>query len=174
MNILKKVQNVLFIFTLSFLFFGCSYKPASHYAKQEIQGNVFVKVSIDLEDPQNSVLIKDSVYKMLVQKLDVDLVEKESLADIVMNININGVGLQTLQYDEFGNNKLYRAVATINFSYYEKGQNKRKSFTVQGEYEFSIKDITVSSDERFEGIRKASDKALEEVLSKIAVASYKK
>jgi hypothetical protein len=34
--------------------------------------------------------------------------------------------------------------------------------------------VTVSSDERFEGIRKASDKALEEVLSKIAVSAYKK
>ena len=174
MNILKKVQSVLFIFIFSSLFFGCSYKPASHYAKQEIQGNVYVKVSLDLEDPQNSVIIKDSVYKMLVQKLDVDLVERESLADVIMNVNVNSIGLQTLQYDEYGNNKLYRAVATINFSYYEKGQNKKKSFTVLGEYDFSIKDITVSSDERFEGIRKAADKALEEVLSKIAVASYKK
>ncbi len=174
MNILKKVLSVLFIITFSSLFLGCSYKPATHYAKQEIQGNVFVKVSLDLEDPQNSVIIKDSVYKMLIQKLEVDIVEKESLADVVMNVNINGVGLQTLQYDEFGNNKLYRAVATINFSYYEKGQTKKKSFSVQGEYDFSIKDVTVSADERFEGIRKASDKALEEVLSKIAVASYKK
>lgn len=174
MNILKKVLSVLFIITFSSLFFGCSYKPATHYAKQEIQGNVFVKVSLDLEDPQNSVIIKDSVYKMLVQKLEVDIVEKESLADVVMNVTINNVGLQTLQYDELGNNKLYRAVASINFSYYEKGQSKKKSFSVQGEYDFSIKDVTVSSDERFEGIRKASDKALEEVLSKIAVASYKK
>lgn len=174
MNILKKVLNVLFIFTFSSLFFGCSYKPATHYAKQEIQGNVFVKVTLDLEDPQNSVIIKDSIYKMLIQKLEVDIVEKESLADVVMNVTINNVGLQTLQYDELGNNKLYRAVATINFSYYEKGQTKKKSFSVQGEYDFSIKDVTVSSDERFEGIRKASDKALEEVISKIAVASYKK
>jgi hypothetical protein len=174
MNILKKVQSVLFIFIFSSLFFGCSYKPASHYAKQEIQGNVYVKVSLDLEDPQNSVMVKDSIYKMLVQKLDVDIVEKESLADIIMNVNINRVGLQTLQYDEFGNNKLYRAVASINFSYYEKGQTKRKSFSVEGEYDFSIKDVTVSSDERFEGIRKASDNSLEEVLSKIAVSAYKK
>lgn len=174
MNIFKKVLKVLFIFTLTSLFFGCSYKPASHYAKEEIQGNVFVKVTLDLQDPQNSVIIKDSVYKMLIQKLDVNIVEKESLADTIMNVNINSIGLQTLQYDEYGNNKLYRAVANINFSYYEKGQNKKKSFSVEGEYDFSIKDVTVSADERFEGIRKASDKALEEVLSKIAVASYKK
>ena len=35
--------------------------------KEEIQGNVFVKVSIDLEDPQNSVLIKDSILKNQIQ-----------------------------------------------------------------------------------------------------------
>ena len=118
--------------------------------------------------------MKDSIYKMLVQKLDVDIVEKESLADIIMNVNINRVGLQTLQYDEFGNNKLYRAVASINFSYYEKVKLKRKSFSVEGEYDFSIKDVTVSSDERFEGIRKASDKSIRRSFIKIAVSAYKK
>ena len=55
MNIFKKVLFVLFTFIISFSFFGCSYKPSSQYAKEEIQGNVFVKVTIDLEDQQNSV-----------------------------------------------------------------------------------------------------------------------
>ena len=175
MNIFKKVLFVLFLFILPFSFFGCSYKPSSQYAKEEIQGNVFVKVSIDLEDPQNSVLIKDSVYKMLIQKLDVNLVEKESLADTIMNVNVNSVGMSALQYDELGYNKLYRAVVSINFSYYTKGDNKKRSFVVSADHDFSVDNgVTINSTQRYQAISKASDKALEEVLSKIAVASFKK
>ena len=173
MNISKKVIFVLFLFIISFS--GCSYKPSTHYAKEEIWGDVYLNVSIDLEDPQNSVLIKDSIKKILIQKLDVDLVEKESSSDIVMNVNVNAVRMQELQYDELGYNKLYRAVVVVSVSYFKKGDKKKKSFTVDGEHNFSVDNgTTINSTQRYEAIRKASEKALEDVLSKIAVASYKK
>ena len=175
MNILKKVLFVLFTFAISFSFLGCGYKPATYYAKEEISGKVFVKVSIDLEDPQNSVIIKDSINKMLIQKLDVQLVDKESLADTVMYVKVNSVSMQALQYDASGYNKLYRAVVTLNISYLKKSENKRKSFSVDGEYDFSVDNGTSINDtQRYQAIVQAADKALEEVLSKIAVLSFKK
>ena len=175
MNIFKKVLFVLFTFIISFSFFGCSYKPSSQYAKEEIQGNVFVKVTIDLEDPQNSVLIKDSINKLLIQKLDVDMVSSESLADTIMYIDVNRVSMQELQYDDLGYNKLYRALVSINVSYSKKGEKKKKSFIVDGEHNFSVDNgTTINSNQRYDAIKKASDKALEEVLSKIAVSSFKK
>ncbi|MBP9490402.1 MAG: hypothetical protein KBE77_03055 [Aliarcobacter sp.] len=176
MNILKKVLFVLFTFFISFSFFACAgYKPSTHYAKEEISGKVFVKVSIDLEDPKNSVLIKDSITQLLIQKLDVELVNKESLADTVMNVGVNSVSMQTLQYDKAGYNKLYRAVVQIDISYFKKSENKRKSFSVDGEYDFSVDNAgTINDTQRYNAIQKASEKAIEEVLSKIAVQSFKK
>ena len=175
MNIFKKVLFVLFTFTVSFSFFGCSYKPSTHYAKEEITGNVYVKVSIDLEDPQNSVLIKDSINKLLIQKLDVNMVNSESLADTVMNITVNSVRMQTLQYDKTGSNKLYAAFVTINVSYFKKGDKKRKSFVIEGEENFSLENgASINDTERYKAIKSASDKALDEILSKIAVASFEK
>ena len=175
MNILKKVLFVLFTFTISFSILGCGYKPATYYAKEEISGKVFLKVTIDLVDPQNSVLIKDEINKLLIQKLDADLVDKESLADTVMNVVVNSVSMQTLQYDESGYNKLYRAVVVINVSYFKKSDNKRKSFSVDGDYNFSIDNGTSINDtQRYNAIQKASDKAVEKVLSKIAITSFKK
>jgi uncharacterized lipoprotein YehR (DUF1307 family) len=174
MNILKKVLFVLFTFTISFSFLGCGYKPETYYAKEEISGKVFVKVSIDLEDPQNSVIIKDSIHKLLIQKLDVQLVDKESLADTVMNVVVNSVNMQSLQYDKSGYNKLYRAVVTLNISYFKKSENKRRSFSVDGDYDFSIDNGTSINDtQRYQAIKNASNKALDEVLSKIAVLSFK-
>lgn len=175
MNILKKVLFVLFTFTISFSIFGCSYKPSSHYAKEELSGNVFVNVLVDLEDPKNTVLVKDSVNQILIQKLDSNLVTNEAAADIVMNLSVNTVSLQVLQYDTSGYNKLYKAVIGINISYFKKSENKRKSFTLEGEYDFSVDNgTTISDSQRFEAIKAASDKALEEFISKVAVSSHKK
>ena len=168
MNIFKKVLFVLFTFIISFSFFGCSYKPSSQYAKEEIQGNVFVKVTIDLEDPQNSVLIKDSINKLLIQKLDVDIVSSESLADTIMYIDVNRVSMQELQYDDLGYNKLYRALVSINVSYSKKGEKKKKSFIVDGEHNFSVDNgTTINSNQRYDTIKKTSNKDLEEDLSMI-------
>lgn len=175
MNILKKVLFVLFTFAISFSFFGCGYKPSTQYAKEEIKGKVFVKVSMNLEDPKNSVLVKDAINQLLIQKLDTQLVNDESLADTVMNIVINSVSMQTLQYDKTGSNKLYAAFVNINVSYFKKSDNKRKSFVIDGEDNFSVENGTSINDtERFKAIKSASDKALDEILSKIAVSSYKK
>ena len=175
MNILKKVLFVLFTFIVSFSFFGCGYKPSTQYAKEEIKGKVFVKVSMNLEDPKNSVLVRDAINQLLIQKLDTQLVNDESLADTVMNIAINSVSMQTLQYDKTGSNKLYTALVSINVSYLKKSDNKRKSFIIDGEDNFSVENGTSINDtERFKAIKSASNKALDEILSKIAVSSYKK
>ena len=83
--------------------------------------------------------------------------------------------MQTLQYDKTGSNKLYAASVNINVSYFKKSDNKRKSFVIDGEDNFSVENGTSINDtERFKAIKSASDKALDEILSKIAVSSYKK
>ena len=176
MNIFRKVLFVLFAFTLtSVIFTGCGYKPSSHYAKKELSGKVFVKLFVDLKDPRNAVLIKDSINQLIVQKLESKLVYDESLADTVMNIKINSVKMKELQYDKEGYNKLYRALVNLGVSYVRKADNKRASFTVDGEHNFSIDDGTSITDtKRFEAIKNASDDALNEVLSQIAVQSFKK
>lgn len=171
MNISKKVLFVLF----AFLFTACGYKPTTYMAKKELSGKVFVKVHIDLKDPRNAVLIKDSVNQLLVQKLDSKLVYDEKSADTIMNVKIGSVSMQELQYDREGYNKLYRALVTLNVKYTKKATKKTSSFNVSGEHNFSIDDgTTITDTKRFEAIENASDDALDEVLSKIAVQSFKK
>lgn len=174
MHISKNLLFFVFTISLAFLFNACGYKPSSYYAKKEMDGNVFVKLDVSLEDPKNSVLVKDAVNKILIQKLDSKLVNDEKDADVIMNLGINSVRISTLQYDKEGYNKLYKAEVVIKINYYRKDDGKRKSFTVDGEYDFSIdKDTTITDTNRFEAITNASSKAVDEILSKIAVSSFR-
>ena len=167
---------LFFVFTISIAFFinACGYKPSTYYAKKEMEGNVFVKLDVSLEDPRNSVLVKDAVNKILLQKLDSKIVNDRNRADVIMNLGINSVSITTLQYDEEGYNKLYKAEVVIKVDYFRKDDGIKKWFTVDGEYDFSI-DIgtTLTDSNRFDAISNASTKAVDEILSKIAVASFK-
>jgi len=175
-NIIKKVLFVLFTLSLCFFTFsGCGYKPSTYYAKKELAGKVFVRLYIDLQDPRNAVLIKDSMNQLLIQKIGSKLVYDEKLADTIMDLRIQSVSMTTLQYDVSGYNKVYRAKVNISVKYHKKADNITKSFLVDGENDFSIgDDTTITDTKRFDAIANAADDALEEVLSKIAVASFKK
>lgn len=171
---IKKVLLTIFSVSLAFLFVACGYKPSTYYAKKEMEGNVYVKLDVSLVDPRNSVLVKDAVTKILIQKLDSNLVDKEKDADVVMNLGISSVNLSALQYDAKGYNKLYKAEVFIKVDYYRKENGIKKSFTVDGEYDFAV-DIggTITDANRYDAITKASDQAVSEIVSRIAVASFK-
>lgn len=174
MNISKKVLFVLFTLISLFILSGCGYKPSAYYAKKELSGKVFVKLYIDLVDPRNAVLVKDAMNQVLIQKLDSKLVYDESLADTIMFMKIDSVKMSELQYDKDGYNKVYRALVSISVKYTKKETGTTKSFIVSGENNFSIDDgSTITDTKRFDAIKSASEDALEEVLSKIAVASFK-
>ena len=174
MHILKKMLFVVFTFTILISITACGYRLSSYYAKKEMEGNVFVNINVSLEDPKNSVLVKDAIIKLLIQKLDSKLVSEQSKADVIMNISINSVSLQTLQYDSSGYNKLYKAVVVLGVNYFRKDNGVKKSFTVDGEHDFSVDNgATITETKRFDAISNASNKALDEVLSKIAVSSFR-
>ena len=174
MHILKKLLFVIFTFAISFSIVACGYKPSSYYAKQEMEGNVFVKLNVSLEDPKNSVLVKDAVNKILIQKLDSRLVNHEKNADVIMNLGISSVRISTLQYDREGYNKLYKATVHVKVDYFRKDNEVKKSFTVDGEHDFSVDDgSTITETKRYDAITNASTKAVEEILSRIAVSSFR-
>lgn len=167
--------NALIIgaFMALFILTGCGYKPTSYYAKQEINGKVYVNLEVNLNDPKNSVLIKDALNELLVNKLDSKLVYTPDEADTVMNVKLNSVGLSELSYGEDGYVKLYKASVNISVKYKTQDQPQR-SLGVSGRYDFSIDEgSTISDTKRFEAIKSASNKALDELISKIAVQTFK-
>ncbi len=168
-----KLSQLLFLFSLFFVLTACGYKPSTHYAKEELKGKIFVNLLIDLEDPRNAVLIKDAMNEIIVHRLNSKIVYDRKLADTVMDLKLNSVSMSVLQDDDQGYNKLYKAKVNVEVKYNNK--EVIKSFNVSGDYDFSIDaGTTISDTRRFEAIRSAASEALEEVISKIAVNSFKK
>lgn len=166
--------NRAFLLVIALLMLvGCGYKPTSHYAKERIKGKVYVDMFVSLEDPKNSVIIKDAMSEILVSRFGATLVHDKELADTVVYLKLGRVSMSTLQYDSTGFEKLYRANVTINVKY--DGPNGKGDFNVAGKYDFSIDGANeISEAKRFEAIKNASSKALEEVVSKVAVDSFRK
>lgn len=171
MSILKKS---LFLLVISLLLTACGYRPSAYYAKKEMDGNVFVKLNVRLEDPKNSVLVKDAMNKILIQRLESRIVSDEKLADVKMDLSISSISFSVLQYDNAGYNKLYKAVVVVKVDYTRVDNEVKKSFTVEGEHDFSVDDgTTITESKRYDAIINASNKAVDEILSRIAVASFR-
>lgn len=169
-----KLLKPIFLLLISLLFLtSCGYRPSAYYAKQELGKDLFVRMDIRLSDPRNSVLVKDAVTKILIQRVGSNMVDSVEQADIIMDLKINSVSISTLQYDKDGYNKLYKAKVVIAVKYLTKSTGKIKNFTVDGEHDFSIdKGATINDTHRFEAISKASDMAVSDLLSRAAVASF--
>jgi len=167
------IKKVLLLTLFLFVLVGCGYKPSSHYAKERIQGNVFVDIDVSIEDPKNSVLIKDAMSEILISRFGAKLVYDKKLADTILDLKLNRVSMQVLQYDAQGYENLYRATVSIKVDYISNKNNG--SVRVTGTYDFAIDgENQISEAKRFEAVKNASSKALEEVISKLAIESFRK
>jgi hypothetical protein len=166
-------KHSIFVFLFSLLLLGCGYKPSSWYASQAIQGKVFVDIKINIIDPRNAVLIKDAMNEIVVNKFGSKLTTNKKLANTVVNLELGKVSLSQIQYDNSGYVRLYRIKVPVKVDY--KNSKKSGKFSLFGDYDFSIGDDTVISDaKRFEAIKQAATNAMDEIVSKLAIESYRR
>lgn len=168
------MRKLLLIFVVSFIFVGCAgYKPSSYYTKKEIGGKVFVNLNINIDNASNSVVIKDAMNEMIVSRFGSTLVDSKDDANTIINLSLGSVGLSAIQYDSQGYVSIYRASVSLNVKY--KANGFTKSLTLSDYYDFAVdsSDASVSDTAKEEAIKIAASKALEEILSKIAIQTFK-
>lgn len=155
-------------FFVMLLLSGCGYKPSSYYAKQALGEKIYAEVTISRQDPRNSVLIKDAVNEAVVGRFGAKLVAKPE-ADSIVHVRIGSILFEPTMFDKYGYVIAYKATVTLAIDYEKKGSSPQK-FTTMGEYDFSIVANSVISDSsRYDAIRFASNDALDEFISKIAI-----
>ena len=161
------MKHIFLGILLAFVLIGCGYKPTSYYAKSALGTRIYADVIISRQDPQNSVLIKDSINEAIVSRFGSRLVSKEE-ADVILKVKLTSVAFSPVVYDKYGYVIAYKTIVALEITSTKQGQNE--VFQTSGEYDFSIEFNSVISDsKRFEAIRNAADDALDEFVSKVSI-----
>jgi len=163
-----------FYFLLFIFFVGCGYKPSSHYAKNAISGKVYVDVSIDINNAQNSVLIKDAMNELVLNQFSAQLTDNQVKADTIVLVKLSSVSHKAISSDDEGYASTYRTTVGISVSYNKKDESK-KTINVSNYYDYAVDPDSVSLTEQDKqiAIKLASTKALSDIFSKIAISTMK-
>ncbi len=145
---------------------GCGYKPSAHYAKQVIGEKVSTEVTISLEDPENTVVIKDAVDAAVIMRFKSSLVSRGA-SDTHLVIKLKNVSFSPFQYDENGYVVAYRTNVALNITRITNG--KKKAYNVSGFYDFSIQAQAIISDQaRFDAIKFGASKAINSFIAMVS------
>jgi len=165
---MKTTSILLKILLLSSIvvFYGCGYKPSAKYARKSIGEKVSTSVIISAQDPENTVLIKDSIDSAIIEVFHASLVPKE-LATTHLTISINEPSYTPIQFNADGYVIAYRA--TIHMKILKETKDTKRVYNTSGTYDFSVVPNAVLTDqERFIAIKNGSTKAISSFLAKVS------
>jgi hypothetical protein len=171
-----KQRSTIFFFVLNIALLtfitGCGYKPSAHYAKQVVGEKVSTEVIISMQDPENTVIIKDAIQKAVINRFHASLT-KRSAADTHLRIVLRNVAFSPLQYDENGYIVVYRTRVTLQITRVT-GENTQL-YPVSGIYDFVIEPNAIISDQaRFEAIQFGAQKAIDSFAARVAAEGVRK
>ncbi|MEA2017256.1 MAG: LPS assembly lipoprotein LptE [Campylobacterota bacterium] len=170
---MKYIGLILLLIYPLLIITGCGYKPTSHYAKNSISGDVYVDVKIDINNAQNSVLIKDAMNEMVLNQFEATLTNNKAIADTVVIVSLSSVSHTAISSDNEGYAKTYRTSVTISVSY-EKQNSSSVALKVSNYYDYSVDaDSTLTTQKKQEAVKIAATKALSDIFSKIAITTLK-
>ncbi|WP_291949504.1 LPS assembly lipoprotein LptE [Campylobacter sp.] len=165
------MKKLIFTF-LAFFLVSCGYIPSSHMAGVVLGENVFLKINISKQDPQNSVFITDVLREAMLNKLGRSITNENS-ADSIIIVTMKDLKYTPMIYDKNGYVVNYKAELFLEFKLrYQNG--KEEIINTKGSYYFDINPNSIISDQaRFEAIKNASSQAFDEFISIVAIRGYK-
>ncbi len=146
-------------------FIGCGYKPASSYVKSPIPGTIYVHVDVLLRDPEDALLIKDTIVREFARRFGNFLVPYEQ-AQTKIYVKVRSLSFITLERNIYGYVDNYRTKIALEFDV--RGKKEAKIVT-NGYYDFAIEPNSIITDAmRFRAIKEASAKAIDKFIAQLA------
>ena len=156
----------IFLILLVFLFTACGYIPSAKYAREVMGDKISTSVIISAVDPENTVIVKDSVDAAIIQVFHASLVDKKSSESHLL-LNISNPMYAPIQYDSNGFIVAYRT--TINLEIMRTTKEKEKKYIAVGTYDFTITPNAIISDkQRFDAIKFSSVKAIRSFVAQVS------
>ncbi|CAM4128346.1 LPS assembly lipoprotein LptE [Campylobacter armoricus] len=156
----------------AFFIIACGYIPSSQMASKVLGENVFLKINISKQDPENSVYITDILRETMLNKLGRKITDEYN-ADSSIIVTMKKLDFHPMVYDKNGYVINYKAQLYLEFILrYKNG--KEEIINTRGSYNFDINPNSIISDQaRFEAIKNASSEAFDEFVSIIAIRGYR-
>ena len=154
------------ILSVLILLGGCGYQSANHYAKKVVGESVSTEVVVLMEDPQNTVIIKDAVDTAVITKFRSSLVSKNA-SKTHLKIAVESVSFTPLRYDTNGYIITYRTTVVMKTD--RTTGEKNTAYRTQGLYDFAIEPNAIITDQaRFEAIRQGAQKGIDSFIAQVA------
>ena len=158
MKKLSYALKILLLLNVAFFISACGYTPSSKFARNIVGEKVSTSVIISSEDPENTVLVKDSVDAAIIEVFHTSLVDRV-YSDTHLVLKIGSPSYSPIVYDRNGYVVGYRMSIVLYITRYHKGVAKK--YTANGNHDFAIKPNAVVTDqERFEAIKFGAQKAI--------------
>jgi hypothetical protein len=163
---MKHLLKLSLLFILLLELSGCGYRPSSKYSRLIVGDKIYTKVVISLQDPENTVLIKDAVDTAIIETFRASLVD-EKYADTKLTFSISKPHYKAIQYNVDGFIIAYRATITLHII--RESKDVRKKYEAIGTYDFAIAPNAVITDqERFEAIKQSAQKAISSFVAQVS------
>lgn len=160
------MRNVSGFIIAMLMFTGCGYTSAAHYTKSVVGNSVSTEVLISMEDPQNTVIIKDAVDTAIITKFRTSLTSK-SASQTHLKIQIGSVTFSPLRYDTNGYVTTYRTTVSMRID--RTTNEKSHGYATSGMYDFDIEPNAIISDQaRFNAISVSAQKAIDAFVAAVA------
>lgn len=158
---MKKISHafkILLLVNVVFFISACGYTPSSKFARSVVGERVSTSVIISLEDPENTVIVKDAVDSAIIEVFHASLVDRAD-SDTHLVLSIGAPSYEPIIYDKNGYVIGYRMTIDLHIKRYHDGVEKK--YTASGNHDFTIEPNAVVTDqERFEAIQFSAQKAI--------------
>ena len=161
----RGVSLALFV-AVVILFSSCGYKPSAQHSRIVVGEKISTSVVISLQDPENTVLIKDALDRAILEVFNASLrVRKES--DTHLKISILRMNYKPVQYNRDGYVVAYRT--SIKLLIKRESKLTTKEYIGRGTYDFSIvANAVVTDQERFDAIEYSAVKAIKSFVAQVS------
>lgn len=154
---------LLFIFVISFS--SCGYRPSAKFARNVMGNSISTTIKISLQDPQNTVQIKDALDSAILEIFHTSL-KPRSEAKTHLDIEMKSIEYVPLAFDTEGFIVAYRSKTTLYI--YKTTNGKTKMYKSYGTYDFSIVANAVLTDsERYNAIKYGAKKAIRSFMAQV-------
>ncbi len=166
MKVVIFIVKVFLLATITISLSSCGYKPSAKYSRAVTGEKISTSVIISSEDPENTVLIKDSMDSAILEVFHASLTSQK-LSTTHLNIAILNISYMPLQYDQDGFVIAYRTTIVLKID--RKSKLREKKYIANGSYDFSIVANAIMSDQqRFDAIRYSSTKAIKSFIAQVS------